>query len=149
MTSEPNKPDETSVRVEVVPQSPPEPTKDTPTEGIEALIDEENKALIDALKKRAFVEAQKLGLNPENYLVAVRRAREALELEKDRQAPNPESQDRLVFNPENIERAVVTIQQEADKNFQSILREVADLGDRLSDAAKAAWDVLTAPRPRP
>lgn len=39
------------------------------------------------------------------------------------------------------------MQMEAEKNWESIVKEVATFGDRLADAAKAAWEALTAPRP--
>lgn len=96
----------------------------------------ETKALIDALKKRAQAEAQSAGtLTRETYLSALRRAREAIEgnqlIERDR-----------------IEYSFHLMQKEAEKNWESITKEVAELGDRLADAAKAAWEALTAPRPR-
>jgi seryl-tRNA synthetase len=96
----------------------------------------ETKALIDALKKRAQTEAQSAGtLTREAYLTAVRRARETIEhnqlIERDR-----------------IEHSFELIKKEAEKNWESVIKEVAEVGDRLADAAKAAWEALTAPRPR-
>ncbi len=49
---------------------------------------------------------------------------------------------------ERIENSFQMIQQEAEKNWESVVKEVAEFGDRLADAAKAAWEALTAPRPR-
>lgn len=95
----------------------------------------ETKALIDAIKKRAQSEAQTAGdLTREAYLNAVRQARENIE------------QNKLV-DPERIAYSIKLIQYEAEKNWESIVKEVATLGDRLADAAKAAWDAFTAPRP--
>lgn len=145
MTSEPNNVD-TSVKIEIIPQNtsatPPisEVTQQT-NDLVEAEmagesddLKDETKALIDALKKRAQAEAQSAGtLTREAYLSAVRRARETIEsnqlIERDR-----------------IEYSLYLIQKEAERNWQSVLKEVADLGDRLADAAKAAWEAFTAPR---
>mgnify|MGYP002781087550 FL=1 len=68
------------------------------------------------------------------YLDAVRKARETLE------------QNQLLFERDRIEYSMKLIQMEAEKNWESILNEVKDWGDRLSEAAKAAWEKLTAPR---
>jgi len=35
---------------------------------------------------------------------------------------------------------------ELQKNWQSVIDEIHALGDRLSEAAKAAWNVLTQPK---
>jgi hypothetical protein len=96
----------------------------------------ETKALIEALKRRAQAEAESAGtLTRETYLNAVRRAREAIEGEK-------------LIERDRIENAFTLLQQEAEKNWHQLLKEVADLGERFQDAAKAAWDAFTAPRPR-
>ncbi|MES1024142.1 hypothetical protein ABN584_14730 [Gloeocapsa sp. BRSZ] len=140
MTTEPNNTD-TSVEVQIIPQTTqisPQTNDLVETEmaGESDDLKNETKALIDALKKRAQSEAQSAGtLTREAYLNAVRRARETIEgnqlIERDR-----------------IEYSFSLIQKEAEKNWNSVVKEVAELGDRLADAAKAAWEVLTAPRPR-
>lgn len=141
MNSEPNNND-TSVEVQIIPQTTNEVTPqtnelvETEMAGESDDLKNETKALIDALKKRAQVEAQSAGtLTREAYLNAVRRARETVEgnqlIERDR-----------------IEYSFTLIQKEAEKNWHSVVKEVADLGDRLADAAKAAWDILTTPRSR-
>lgn len=95
----------------------------------------ETKALIEAIKRRAQMEAQGAGeLTRDTYLTAVRQARETIEQNK-------------IFDPEQIEYTVKLMQMDAEKNWDSLLKEVSILGDRLSDAAKAAWDALTDPRP--
>ena len=94
----------------------------------------ETKALIDAIKKRAQVEAQSAGtLTREAYLNAVKRARTTIEESK-------------LIERDRIEHSFEIVQREAEKNFNSVIKEVSEIGDRLTDAAKAAWDVLTAPR---
>ncbi|HAZ45364.1 MAG TPA: hypothetical protein DCZ55_13115 [Cyanobacteria bacterium UBA11371] len=103
----------------------------------------ETKALIDAIKKRAQAEAaaatetaQSVGtMTRDAYLDAVRKARETLE------------QNQLLFERDRLEYSMKLIQMEAEKNWESILNEVKEWGDRLSEAAKAAWEKLTAPRP--
>ena len=140
MTSEPNNVD-TSVRIEIIPQSSQISSQtndlvDTEMAGESDDLKSETKALIDALKKRAQAEAQSAGtLTRETYLNAVRRARETIE------------QNQLIER-DRIEHSFDLIKNEAEKNWESILKEVSEVGDRLADAAKAAWDALTAPRPR-
>ena len=134
MNSEPNNVDSSNVKIEIIPQTTNEMV-DRELAGESDDVRKETKALIDAIKMRAQTEAQSAGtLTRETYLNAVRRARESVErnhlIERDR-----------------IEQSFEMIQREADKNWQSIVKEVSELGDRLADAAKAAWDTLTAPRP--
>lgn len=108
---------------------------DTEMAGESDEVQRETKALIDAIKKRAQSEAQSAGdFTRDTYLNAVRQAREAIE------------QNKLV-DPDRIAYSMKLIQYEAEKNWESIVREVSTLGDRLADAAKAAWDAFTAPRP--
>jgi gas vesicle protein len=102
--------------------------------GQNADLKEETKALIEAIKKRAQSEIQTAqDLTREGYLSAVRQAREAIE------------QTQLI-DPDRIEHSVQLIQEEAQKNWQSIMDEIQNLGDRLSEAAKAAWNALTQPK---
>ena len=139
MTSEPNDV-ESSVRIEIIPQnsqisSQTSDLVESEMAGESDDLKSETKALIDALKKRAQSEAQSAGtLTREAYLNAVRRARETLE------------QNQLIER-DRIENAFELIQNEAEKNWNSVLKEVAEIGERLADAAKAAWEALTAPRP--
>jgi hypothetical protein len=98
-------------------------------------VQKETIELIEAIKRRAQVEAKGAGdLTRDTYLTAVRQIREAIE------------QDKL-FDKERIEYSFKLLQMDAEKNWESIMKEVSGLGDRLADAAKAAWDALTAPRP--
>lgn len=133
--------EDTSVKVEIIPQSNQvsSQTNDLVEAEMAGESDElknETKSLIDALKKRAQAEAQNAGtLTREAYLNAVRRAREKVEGEQ-------------LIERDRIEHSFEMIKNEAEKNWESVIKEVADLGDRLTDAAKAAWEALTAPRPR-
>ncbi|MUL34791.1 hypothetical protein [Gloeocapsopsis dulcis] len=141
MTSEPNNTD-TSVEVQIIPQTANEVTPqtnelvETEMAGESDDLKNETKALINALKKRAQAEAQSAGaLTHDAYLNAVRRARETIE-------------GNQLIEPDRIEYSFSLIQKEAEKNWHSVVKEVSDLGDRLADAAKAAWDILTTPRSR-
>ncbi|XHU96074.1 MAG: hypothetical protein JJP05_00930 [cyanobacterium endosymbiont of Rhopalodia gibba] len=95
-------------------------------------IQDETEALIKAIKTKAFSEVKKAGeFAIDNYLEAVRKARQDIER-------------RQLFEPEQIEDAIRQIQKEIEKDWDSIVREVTSFGDRLNEAAKAAWDILTA-----
>ena len=140
MTSNLNDED-TSVKVEIIPQSSQVSSQtndlvETEMAGESDDLKSETKALIDALKKRAQVEAQNAGtLTREAYLTAVRRAREKIDNEQ-------------LIERDRIEHSFELIKNEAEKNWESVVKEVAEVGDRLAEAAKAAWEKLTAPRPR-
>ena len=126
--------EDTSVRVEILPQTNEMVESQMSNESDD--LKQETKALIEAIRRRAVTEASSAGtLTRDTYLTAVRRAREAIEsnqlIERDR-----------------IEYSWHLLQKEAEKNLESVVKEVAELGDRLTEAAKAAWEVLTAPRPR-
>ena len=140
MTSNLNDED-TSVKIEIIPQSSQVSSQtndlvETEMAGESEDLKSETKALIDALKKRAQAEAQNAGtLTREAYLTAVRRAREKIENEQ-------------LIERDRIENSFELIKNEAEKNWESVIKEVAEVGDRLAEAAKAAWEKLTAPRPR-
>jgi hypothetical protein len=51
-----------------------------------------------------------------------------------------------LFKPEQIEQSAENLKLEAEKNWDALVQEVAEFSDRLSEAAKAAWEKLTAPR---
>ncbi|MDJ0693024.1 hypothetical protein [Mastigocoleus sp. MO_188.B34] len=126
--------EESSAIVEVTPQT--NEMVDREMAGASDDVKNETKALIDAIKKRAQAEAQSAGtLTRETYLNAVRQARQAIE-------------DNPIIERDRIEHAFDMIQQEAQKNWDSVFKEVQDLGDRLQAAAQAAWDVLTGERPK-
>ncbi len=97
-------------------------------------VKQETAALIDAIKKRAQAEIQAAGdLTRETYLNAVRQAREAIE------------QNQLIER-DRIEQSIQQIQHEADKNWHVVLGEIESFGNRLADAARAAWEKLTEPK---
>jgi len=136
MTNEPN-----DIQIEIIPQSSAISQEtnalvEREMAGESEAVKSETKALIDAIKKRAQAEAQSAGtLTREAYLNAVKRARATIEENK-------------LIERDRIEHSFEMIQSEAEKNWHSVVKEVSELGDRLAEAAKAAWEVLTAPRPR-
>jgi hypothetical protein len=97
----------------------------------------ETKALIEALKRRAQAEAKSAGtltLTRETYLKAVRQAREAIEGRK------------LLERDHRLEYAWAVMQDEAEKNWYLLMKEVVDFSLRLQKATKAAWEAFNAPR---
>ncbi|MCL1463060.1 hypothetical protein [Argonema galeatum] len=93
---------------------------------------EKNWLLVDAIKTRAQAEIQSAGdVTRENYLKAVRQAREAVEQNK-------------FVERERIEAAVHEIHKQAEKNWLTIASEIESIGVRLADAAKTAWIALMA-----
>lgn len=130
MTVEPNIPKESSL-VEVSEETKALVEAEMPNETNE--IKQETMALIEAIKTKAQSETQKAGeFTREKYLEAIRSAREEV--------------DKLNFNPDRVSDSMRLMQTEIEKDWEALVKQVADLGDRLNDAAKAAWDALTAPR---
>ena len=117
---------EISPRTEaMVEQSMPHETEDAKRE---------TKQLVEAIKQRAQQEvqgAQQVTLDM--YLGAVRKAKDSMQGDR-------------VFDPEKIEHSIGLIQADAQKNMNAVLDELKQmgdrLGDRLSDAAKAAWNTF-------
>ena len=90
----------------------------------------ETKALVEAIRKRAQSEIENAQtLTQDAYLNAVRSAREAIEKNK-------------LLDPKRIEHSVEMIQRDAQENWQKTVDEISALGDRLQEAAQAAWDIL-------
>lgn len=93
----------------------------------------ETKALMEAIRQRAQTEAQTAGdYTRETYLRLIRQARETVE------------QNRL-FHPDQLDRSAENLKLEAEKNWNALVQEVTGFSDRLSEAAKAAWEKLTEP----
>ncbi|MBN3952221.1 MAG: hypothetical protein HWQ38_39400 [Nostoc sp. NMS7] len=91
----------------------------------------ETKALIEALKRRA--EAESAGtLTRATYLKAVRQARELIE-------------ERKVKERDRLEDSWVVIQDEAERNWHLMMKDVVDFSFRLQKAAIAAWETFNNP----
>ncbi|MEM7592259.1 MAG: hypothetical protein AAF383_12190 [Cyanobacteria bacterium P01_A01_bin.83] len=98
--------------------------------GQDEQIKAETKALVEAIKRRSQSEIDNAQtITKDAYLNAVRNAREALE------------QNQLL-DPKRIEHSVTMIQRDVESNWQKTVDEITSLGDRLQEAAQAAWDVL-------
>ena len=127
---------EENTPVEVMTDNPALAKTDTPLE--KDSVTDETQALIQAIQTKAFSEAQKAGdFARGSYLEFIRGAREQVESLK-------------VFDPDNIEAAMKQLQGEVEKDWTNVTRQFndfgsqfSDFGDRLSAAAKAAWEVLT------
>ncbi len=93
---------------------------------------EETKELIEAITRKAQSEVQKAGeYAQETYLEAVRNLRSEVE--------------QLNFDPERIEESIKLIQMDAEKNWESLVQDIESFGNRLNEAAQAAWSILTSP----
>ena len=134
MTNEIGNQEDNSVRIEIIPQDS-SALVDEQMPGESDEIKNETKALIEAIRTRAQLEAQSAGsFTRETYIEAVRRAREFVE------------RNQPLIERDRLENSYEHLKQEAEKNWESIAREIHEFGDRLADAAKAAWDAFTAPR---
>jgi hypothetical protein len=130
MTVESNVPKESTI-VEVSEETKALVESEMPNETNE--IKQETMALIEAIKTKAQSETQKAGeFTREKYLEAIRSVREEV--------------DKMNFNPDRVSDSIRLMQTEIEKDWEALVKQVTELGDRLNDAAKAAWDALTAPR---
>ncbi|MBD2628698.1 hypothetical protein [Trichormus variabilis] len=99
-------------------------------------VKQETTALLEAIKKRAQAEAESAGtLTRETYLNAVRQAREVIERDK-------------LIERDRLEYSWARIQEELERNWYLMSKDIADLGSRFQNAAKAAWEAFNAPRPQ-
>lgn len=92
---------------------------------------QETQALLEAIRTKAIEEANKAGaFARESYLDAMRNARQQVETLN-------------LFDPERIEVAIKQLQNDMEKDWEGLVAQVNQFGDRLSESAKAAWEVLT------
>ncbi len=130
-TPEPSVPKESAI-VEVSPETDALVEQDMP--GADDALKQETKDLVEAIKRRAQAEVQAAqNLTQETYLSALHRAKAAVE------------ETRLI-DAERIERSANLLLKEAEDNWQGMIDEMTRFGDRLAEAAQAAWDVLTRPK---
>ena len=115
----------------IVPVSPEtNPLVEKEMSGESDQLQQETKALVEAIKKRAQSEINNAQtLTRDAYLNAVHSARESIEKNE-------------LLDPKRIEHSVEIIQKDAQENWQKIVDEISDLGDRLQEAAQTAWDIL-------
>lgn len=127
-----NEKDSAIVEVNVEAKEVTATTEAEPKTGDE--LKEATEALIEAIKNLAKAEMHAAGdFSREAYLKAVNQARKNIEQIK-------------LIDPERFEKAFLQVQTEAEKNWNSALKEMQDLADRFAKAAQAAWEVLTAPK---
>ncbi|GAB4303357.1 MAG: hypothetical protein Fur0025_44600 [Oscillatoriaceae cyanobacterium] len=132
MTQEPNPTKET----EIVPVTQ-ETTEMKSASTKEDEIKKATEALVEAIKKLTTSEMEAAGdFSREAYVKAVSRARETIEQIK-------------LIQPEEIEKTFNQVQKDAEKNWQGVLDDMRQFGDRLTKAAQTAWDILTAPKDEP
>jgi hypothetical protein len=124
-----------SISIEVITDNPAlvkEEMSENPKKPNE--IFEETKALIEAIKTKAQSEVQKAGeMARESYLQAVRNATQ--EVEKLN-----------LFDHNLIDDARSQIETEVEKDWDNLVKKFTNLGERIQEAAKTAWDILIAPR---
>ncbi|HBQ97246.1 MULTISPECIES: hypothetical protein [unclassified Roseofilum] len=124
----------TVVEVEVSPETQAMVEEDEGLKNATETVKNETMALIEAIKTRAQSELHKAGnYTLETYLSSVKKAKTSLEEEH-------------LFDPDRIENSLKLLQKDAEKNWDNIVKQAQEFGDRLSEAAKAAWEILTAPR---
>ena len=96
---------------------------------------QETQELMEAIKRLAQSEMEAAGeFTRDSYIQAVKQARETIE------------RIRLI-DPQKIEDAGKKVEKDIENNWETMVKEIQDFGDRLVTAGKAAWDVLTAPKP--
>lgn len=102
-----------------------------------AAMGQEAEALVNALRTRALAEANAAGTFAyDTYMNAVRQARTSIEQEK-------------LVKPNELEAAIAHLQEEAEKNWQTLVNDVTTFGDRLAKAAEAAYETFTREAPKP
>ncbi|MEH2293806.1 hypothetical protein [Nostoc sp.] len=94
----------------------------------------EIKALIEALKRRTQADSAST-LTRETYLKAVRQARELIE-------------GRKLMERDRLEDSWGIIQDEAERNWHLMMKDVVDFSFRLQKAAIAAWETFNNPYSR-
>ncbi len=130
MSEQSNIPKEKAI-VEVSPETKALVEQEMPEES--DIIKNETMALIETIKTKAQSETQKAGeFTKDKYLEVLHSLRSDIE--------------KLEFKPERIEESFQMMQQDAEKNWDSLVKHFAELEDRLKEAAQAAWEKLTAPR---
>lgn len=120
------------VIVEISPQT--DELVETEMAGESDEVKRETKALIEALERRS--QAESAGtLTREIYLKAVRQARELIE-------------GRKLIERDRLQDSWAIIQDEAERNWHLMMKDLVDFSFRLQKAATAAWETFNNPYPR-
>ena len=123
---------ESIVIVEISPET--DELVETEMAGESNEVKRETKALIEALERRS--QAESAGtLTRETYLKAVRQARELIE-------------GRKLIERDRLQYSWAIIQDEAERNWHLMMKDLVDFSFRLQKAATAAWETFNNPYPR-
>ncbi|MEH2433647.1 MAG: hypothetical protein V7K25_20785 [Nostoc sp.] len=123
---------ESIVIVEISPET--DKLVETEMAGESDEVKRETKALIEALERRS--QAESAGtLTRETYLKAVRQARELIE-------------GRKLKERDRLEDSWAIIQDEAERNWHLMMKDLVDFSFRLQKAAIAAWETFNHPYSR-
>ena len=123
---------ESIVIVEISPET--DKLVETELAGESDEVKRETKALIEALERRS--QAESAGtLTRETYLKVVRQARELIE-------------GRKLKERDRLEDSWVIIQDEAERNWHLMMKDLVDFSFRLQKAAIAAWETFNHPYSR-
>jgi hypothetical protein len=123
---------ESIVIVEISPET--DKLVETEMAGESDEVKRETKALIEALERRSQAESDG-NLTRETYLKTVRQARELIE-------------GRKVKERDRLEDSWAIIQDEAERNWHLLMKDVVDFSFRLQKAAIAAWETFNNPYSR-
>jgi len=123
---------ESIVIVEISPET--DKLVETEMAGESDEVKRETKALIEALERRSQAESAST-LTRETYLKAVRQARELIE-------------GRKVKERDRLEDSWAIIQDEAERNWHLMMKDLVDFSFRLQKAAIAAWETFNNPYSR-
>lgn len=123
---------ESIVIVEISPET--DKLVETEMAGESDEVKRETKALIEALERRSQAESAST-LTRETYLKAVRQARELIE-------------GRKVKERDRLEDSWAIIQDEAERNWHLMMKDLVDFSFRLQKAAIAAWETFNHPYSR-
>ncbi len=92
----------------------------------------ETEELMTAINRMVQSELQAAGeFTQEAYINAVRNAKQTIE------------QFRLI-DKDQLENSMNQFETDAEQNLEGIVKDLTDFSDRISEAAKAAWEILTA-----
>lgn len=91
-------------------------------------------ALIEAIKKRAETQMQATGdMTRENYISAMRQAQSTLET----------TGSFFTEQRHTLATTLSQIEDQANKNWETLISDVQKVGNRIDRAINAAWQVLT------
>ena len=92
--------------------------------------------LIELIKKRAESELDQIGeLSREEYIRVINQAKETLK----------KTEDFFGEQQQSLEAKLQELGDEANKNWESFLKDVEKMGNRIDKAVNAAWKALTEP----